>query len=57
MKQSIPRVLGKWYQMVMIGDCTFCILADDGWQTKIGFTLVRSQSAEYRFDEMMTQIK
>lgn len=42
-------ILGEWYQLAIelkstrqiIGDCAFCILAEDGKQGEIGFTLAR----------------
>ena len=47
MKLAKPGILGEWYQLAielkatgeMIGDCAFCVLADDGKQAEIGFTL------------------
>lgn len=47
MKRGTPGVLGEWYQLAIellatgetIGDCAFCICADDERQAEIGFTL------------------
>jgi RimJ/RimL family protein N-acetyltransferase len=49
MKNSPPRPPGEWYQLAielkanqrMIGDCAFCILAEDQRQAEIGYTLSR----------------
>ncbi|MBD2386419.1 GNAT family N-acetyltransferase [Cylindrospermum sp. FACHB-282] len=47
LQKTSPGILGEWYQLAialkttgeMIGDCAFCILAEDGQQAEIGFTL------------------
>ncbi|MDZ8108994.1 MAG: GNAT family protein [Nostoc sp. DedQUE12a] len=64
MKQSIPGVLGEWFQVAielkdtgeMIGDCAFCILADDGRQAEIGFTLMRSHQGKGYATEAVTKL-
>jgi aminoglycoside 6'-N-acetyltransferase len=51
MQQTVPATPGAWYQLAielkasgaMIGDCAFCILADDPRQAEIGFTLAPQQ--------------
>lgn len=50
MQRIQPGEPGQWYQLAiemkasgqMIGDCAFCVLADDPRQAEIGFTLARS---------------
>ena len=50
LQNSAPGTPGEWYQLaievkkdnIMIGDCAFCILAEDPRQAEIGFTLARS---------------
>lgn len=49
MKGIQPGIPGEWYQIaielkmmhLLIGDCAFCILAEDSQQAEIGFTLAR----------------
>ena len=51
MQQTVPATPGAWYQLAialkatgpMIGDCAFCLLADDPRQAEIGFTLAPQQ--------------
>ncbi|MBD2499512.1 GNAT family N-acetyltransferase [Anabaena azotica] len=57
-----PGILGEWYQLAielkstgeMIGDCAFCILADDGKQAEIGFTLARQHQGKGYATETVT---
>ncbi|HLO86817.1 MAG TPA: GNAT family protein [Nostocaceae cyanobacterium] len=54
LQQTTPGTLGEWYQLAvelkatgeMIGDCAFCILAEDGQQAEIGFTLARQHQGQ-----------
>jgi aminoglycoside 6'-N-acetyltransferase len=54
LQQTTPGTLGEWYQLAvelkatgeMIGDCAFCILAEDGQQAEIGFTLIRPHQGQ-----------
>ena len=47
LRQTQPGTPGKWYQIALqlkstgqlIGDCAFCVLADEPLQATIGFTL------------------
>lgn len=47
LRRMPPATPGAWYQVALalketgelIGDCAFCVLADDARQTEIGFTL------------------
>ncbi|MBD2488326.1 GNAT family N-acetyltransferase [Aulosira sp. FACHB-615] len=57
-----PGILGEWYQLAielkstgqMIGDCAFCILAEDGKQAEIGFTLARKYQGNGYATEAVT---
>jgi aminoglycoside 6'-N-acetyltransferase len=50
MQQAQPGQPDEWYQIAielkttgaMIGDCAFCVLAEDNHQAEIGFTLARA---------------
>ena len=50
MQRTQPGTPGDWYQLAieletagdLIGDCAFCVLADDPQQAEIGFTLARA---------------
>jgi aminoglycoside 6'-N-acetyltransferase len=54
LQQTKPGTLGEWYQIAIalkttdeiIGDCAFCILAEDGQQAEIGFTLSRQHQGK-----------
>jgi aminoglycoside 6'-N-acetyltransferase len=49
MESVVPASPGNWYQLaiqkkgdsVLIGDCAFCVRAEDGQQARIGYTLAR----------------
>jgi len=49
MRRVIPGLPGEWYQVAierkedgaLLGDCAFCVLAEDNHQAEIGFTLAR----------------
>ena len=51
MKDVRPGTPGEWLQLAiqlkatgqLIGDCAFCVLADDPRQAEVGFTLARQQ--------------
>jgi RimJ/RimL family protein N-acetyltransferase len=53
-KQVTPGVPGEWYQVAIevkgtgetIGDCAFCVLAEDKQQAEIGFTLARTHQGK-----------
>ncbi len=54
MKNTRPATPGKWYQVaielksshMLIGDCAFCLLAEDARQAEIGFTLARAYQGQ-----------
>ncbi|WP_225977576.1 GNAT family N-acetyltransferase [Nostoc sp. CENA543] len=64
LQQVTPGVLGEWYQLAielkstgeMIGDCAFCILADDEQQAEIGFTLARQYQGKGYATEAITYL-
>jgi RimJ/RimL family protein N-acetyltransferase len=47
--RAVPGKPGEWYQVaieeratgVLVGDCAFCVLAEDDRQAEIGFTVAR----------------
>ncbi|MBD2294091.1 GNAT family N-acetyltransferase [Anabaena sphaerica FACHB-251] len=62
LQQTKPGTLGEWYQLgialkttdEIIGDCAFCILAEDGQQAEIGFTLSRQHQGKGYATEAVT---
>lgn len=62
LQQLTPGVLGEWYQLAIalkstkeiIGDCGFCILADDGQQAEIGLTLAQTHQGKGYATEAIT---
>ncbi|MBD2252960.1 GNAT family N-acetyltransferase [Nostoc parmelioides FACHB-3921] len=62
LQQLTPGILGEWYQLAielkatgeMIGDCAFCILADDSKQAEIGFTIAQTHQGKGYATEAVT---
>ena len=54
MRCSIPGLPGEWHQVAierksdgeLLGDCAFCVLAEDSRQAEIGFTLARAHQGQ-----------
>jgi RimJ/RimL family protein N-acetyltransferase len=59
-----PGTPGEWYQIAielkmnrqMIGDCAFCVLAEDSQQAEIGFTLARQYQKSGYATEAVTRL-
>lgn len=64
LQQSQPGQPGEWYQVVlelkalakMIGDCAFCLLAEEPRQAEIGFTLARPYQGHGFAHEAVTRL-
>jgi aminoglycoside 6'-N-acetyltransferase len=59
-----PGIPGEWYQIAielktmhqLIGDCAFCILAEDSQQAEIGFTLARQYQGKGYATEAVSRL-
>lgn len=64
MNRIQPGTQGEWYQIAielktihqLIGDCAFCILAEDSQQAEIGFTLARQYQGKGYATEAMKRL-
>ncbi|HAZ45219.1 MAG TPA: GNAT family N-acetyltransferase [Cyanobacteria bacterium UBA11369] len=64
MKGIQPGIPGEWYQIAielktmhqLIGDCAFCILAEDSQQAEIGFTLAGQYHGKGYGNEAVTRL-
>lgn len=63
-QQVQPGKPGQWYQVAiqlkhgehLIGDCAFCVLAEDPRQAEIGFTLARAFRGKGYITEAVTRL-
>ena len=64
MKHTEPGTPGKWFQVALqlktsgqlIGDCAFCVLADEPQQANIGFTLTQHYQGHGYAAEAVTRL-
>lgn len=64
LKQAQPGQPGEWYQIAitlkatgdMIGDCAFCVLAEDPHQAEMGFTLAGPYQGHGYATEAVTRL-